>query len=134
MTFERTEDWALVKSIITHPRIYSHMGDDSAISREMWEPQKNEAIWYITVRDEGELMGLFIFFPENSVCWQVHVALLPIGWGKKAIEAFEDCIRWVFKNTACERIVGSVPMWHFPAMRLARAAGLVEYGINKASH
>ena len=134
MTFERTQDWELVKRIVTHPKIYPYVGDDFSVDPSLWEPEKNEAIWYLAVKDEGTIIGLFVYFPENYVCWHVHVCLLPIAWGRKAILAFCECIRWVFQNTPCERIVGSVPMWNFPAARLARNAGMTEFGINKASH
>jgi len=84
--FERSTDYALIRSIITTPAVFRHLTDDNSPSAEDYQPIEHEAIWYVIVRDsycgDEELLGLWMFHPLNSICWEVHTALLPNAWGE----------------------------------------------------
>jgi len=134
VTFTRTHDWSLVKSIVTHPKIYGRVSDDFAAKPEDWQATDNEFIWYILAEDEGKLLGLFIFIPENQICWGVHTCLLPESYGPKAHEAGRGIIQWIWEHTGCLRITTVVPEYNRLALKFAQDSGLVTYGINPHSY
>lgn len=134
MHFERTFDYELVKRIATHPKVYNHASDDFAPPPDEWEPIKDELIWYVLAKDGEELLGMFALIPENAICWNIHVCLLPNSWGPKAKEAGEKVIQWIFENTGCLRLVADVPEYNTLVLRLALKAGMHQFGVNEKSH
>lgn len=132
MKFERSRDFALIRRIVTEPRSYRAASDDRTPSPEDFVLNESEAVWYVIARDAGELLGLFAFTPQNAVCWEIHCCLLPAAWGRSA-EALRGAIAWVFANTECRRIVGSTPAYLRLAVKMAAAAGMEPYGINRRS-
>ena len=133
ISFERTTDWPLVKKIVTHPMIYPHMSDDFAPAAEAWKPIQDESFWYVLVREEKELLGLWILHPENAICWKIHTCLLPSAHGEKARAAVKYFANWVWENTPCHRVNTDVPIYNRLAYRFAKRAGMTEYGLNPRS-
>jgi RimJ/RimL family protein N-acetyltransferase len=134
MTFERTRNWTLVKSIVTHPAIYPHVSDDFAAKPEDWKATDDEGLWYVLAMDGDELLGMFLFIPQNEICWDVHTCLLPKSYGSQAEAAGRGMIRWVWENTRCLRIVTLVPEYNRLALSFAKRCGLVCYGVNPKSY
>ena len=133
MTFERTTNWALIKSIVTHPKIYPHVSDDSSPQAEQWEPARHESIWYVIVRDDDELLGMWMIATHNAVLGEIHTCLLPNAWGEKARKAAKELGAWVWENTPFLRITTEVPEYNRLAMRFAKLAGMAEFGRNPKS-
>jgi RimJ/RimL family protein N-acetyltransferase len=135
--FERSFDYELIRQILTHPKIYDHISDDGSPAREEYQPIEHEAIWYVIVRDvreEGEdLLGLWMFTPQNAVCWEVHTALLPCAWGPAGQRAARLLPEWIWANTPCRRIVTNVPETNRLALHFAAKAGMKVYGVNRQS-
>lgn len=134
MTFERTVDLDLIRAVVTHPKIYRMLGDDFSPKAEDFQPQINEHLWYVVVQSGSKVGGLFFLHPHNGICWEVHTCLLPEFWGPQAIEAARGLIPWVFENTACRRLVTSVPEYNRLALKLALHAGLKAYGRNPKAY
>lgn len=134
MTFERTADYGLIKSVITHPAIWAHATDDYGQNPGEWEPAQSDLIWYVAVKENEELLGLFMLVPENHICWKVHTCLLPNAWGRRAKQAAKHGIEWVWANTECLRIVTDVPKYNRQASLFARWAGMSEFGVNPKSY
>lgn len=134
ITIERSRDWALIRSVMVHPQIYPHISDDFAPTPDEYEVAQNEAIFYLAAKDDAEFLGLFAYLPQNSICWEVHTCLLPNAWGPRATGAAKESIRWIFANTACQRIVTNVPARNRLALRFAKRAGLLQYGFNPRSY
>lgn len=134
MQFELSRDFALVREIVTHPAIYEHSGDDFAPPRESWQPSRSAAIWYVLVRDGDDLLGLFAFNPLNAVCFNTHICLLPNAWGERAREAGREVVRWMWEHSPAVRLIGIVPEYNRLALRLARACGFEQFGVNRRSH
>ena len=132
MTFTRTRDLELIRSIATHPKVWPTLGDDLVVDPEQWTPVLHDGIWYVLVEEDGRVRGMFIFFPENSVCWQVHVCMLPEAWGASA-RAMKEVFVWLWRQTPCLRITGSVPVWNAPAIHCALRAGMEPFGVNRHS-
>src|SRR6516165_7128124 len=60
LSFERSQDWELIRGIMLNPKIWTHISDDSTPPAEEWEPVQAEHIWYVIVRDGEEVLGLFM--------------------------------------------------------------------------
>lgn len=137
--FERSFDYELIRKVITHPRIYKHLVDDNSPARDDYYPIEDEHIWYIVVReifpDAGpeELLGLWMLHPHNSICWEIHTALLPNAWGERAHRAAGMVIEWIWENTPCLRLITNVPSSNRLALNYAKRAGFEQYGVNPAS-
>ena len=132
--FERTADAKLIRAIATHPKVWPGIGDDLAGDPEKWTPVLHEGVWYVLAFDnDGDILrGMFVFFPENSVCWQVHICMLPASWGTGA-RALREVFQWLWAKTPCLRITGSVPLWNEAAIHCALRAGMTAYGVNQHS-
>lgn len=134
ITFERTQDTDLIKSIVTTPKIYQWLSDDGSPDREDYEPIMHESLWYVLAHKDEKLLGLFFLQPHNSICWEIHTCLLPDSWGATATEAGMLVIRWVWENTQCVRIVTNVPSYNRLAHAFALRCGLKEFGTNDCSY
>lgn len=134
MKFERTFDYELIRSIITHPQIYPAIADDFSPKAGDYKPIESDGVWYVLVRDGDEVLGLWIFIPENGVTWKVHTCLLPTAWGSRAKVAAVQMAEWVWKNTPCKRIVTDVPEYNRLALFFALKAGMTRYGLNPKSY
>lgn len=132
LSFERTTDWKLIKQIVTEPKNYRQIADDSAPKPVDWEPVKHEQIWYVLIKEKGEVRGVWCFFPENSVTWRAHMCFLPGIYGRTQ-RATRELIAWIWAHTTCKRIVGSVPRRNSLALRLVCAAGFQAFGIDVKS-
>lgn len=137
MTFARTRDFALVRSVLTH-RSQIRMASDDATPAD-WRPNEDERVIYITAIAPtscaafAELAGIFTLIPQNAVCYEIHAALLPACWGPRTREALRGAIEWAWRETPARRITASIPAYNRLAIRLARDAGMQEYGTNAAS-
>lgn len=126
------QDMQLVKDTITNEAIYPHVTDDFSPEASAYVPA-GEPMKYAGVYVEGQYFGLFAVHPHSVVLWEVHTCLLPKAWGACAIDCAKALIDWVFSHTTCERLITSVPSTNRLALRLARKAGMVEWGTNPAS-
>lgn len=134
LNFERTYDAALIKFIVTHPKVWQHVTDDFAPRPELWEPGAVEEAWYVLAFDDGELLGLFMFFPENTICWRSHICMLPGAYGPKAEKACREVFLWLWENSSCWRIIGSIPDYNRTAISFAERCGMTRYGTNPQSY
>lgn len=132
-TFEPSTERDLVKSIVTHVKLYPWVIDDHAPSREEYEPTMHPSLLYLIVRDYGELQGLFFFHPINAVTFEIHTCLLPHAWGGKARAIAREMLKWLWENTDCQRLVTTVPDYNRLALVFAKASGMKEYGRNPES-
>jgi RimJ/RimL family protein N-acetyltransferase len=135
ITFERSFDYDLIWAVMTwSPAIYDKISDDYSPPREKFRPLEHDSLWYVICRDDREVLGLWIFVPQNAVCWEVHTVLLPCAWGARGIEAALELPDWIWEHTTCRRIVTHVPATNRLALRFAKEAQMVEYGVNEKSY
>ncbi len=130
---ERSQDYALIRGIMTHPRVYPHLRDDASPAAADFQPIESEALCYLVAWDANELLGLWLLVPLNAVCWEIHTALLPNAWGDRARRASDVMLAWVWGNTPCRRIVTHVPADNRLAYHFALAAGMHVFGIDEQS-
>ena len=128
---ERTNDLELVRSILTHPKIYPHISDDFSPAAEDFLPPASAV--YLLARDGAEVLGLWLVHPHNTVCWEVHTCLLPTAWGARARAAAQAAIAWMWQHTSARRLITNVPTPNRLALRFAKQSGFIEFGRNPDS-
>jgi len=132
VTFERTADYALIKSIITHPEIYPLVADDFSPRPEFWEPIQNDEIWYVLAKEDKPL-GLFALIPDNKICWKAHPCLLPETRGKMSREITKQFVQWLWQNTPCRRLIAEIPEFNRVVIKYAVDCGMTQFGVNEKS-
>lgn len=134
MTFERTYNTSIIRQIMTDPCLWNKVNDDFAGPSSDFQPRMDESIWYVLVKEGDEqIMGLFIFYPQNAICWEVHARMLPESWGPVAAQAVKGVFEWFWQNTFAVRLVTSILADNMLALNYAKKAGMTEYGRNPAS-
>lgn len=133
LTFERTHDAELVRSIVTHPKVYrGSLLSDFAPAREHYQVAADDANWYLIPRYAGEPLGVFVFCPYNPVWWEVHIAMLPQCWGI-ADEVAQAMVRWMREHCPCKKITATIPDYNRLTLALARRIGMSFIGLNTKS-
>lgn len=127
MQILRTFDPELIKSIITHPKVYKHCIDDSSPPPEEFEPFVVEQLFNLIAYEE-KAAGAFMFVPVNLITYEMHLAMLPEFWGRGR-EALHLAIDWMFTHTPCRKIIGGVPAFNRLTVRLLEAVGFEDEGI-----
>lgn len=135
IAFERSFDYGLIRALMTFaPAIYDKISDDFSPPRDQFRPHEHDSLWYVIVRDGREVLGLWMFVPQNAVTWEVHTILLPCAWGARGIQAALELPDWIWEHTTCRRIVTHVPVNNRLALKFANEARMVKYGVNERSY
>lgn len=134
MIYERTTNTEIIKQIVTHPRLYRWVTDDFAPPAADFEPNNDPRIWHVIVWSGyfGQRLGLLTFLGQSTVLWEVHCCLLPECWGR-TVEAARGAFQWIFDHTSAQRIVATIPVYNRLTVRLAKAVGMSQYGLNPQS-
>ena len=130
MTCERCSDYGLIHRVLTHPSVWCWLVDDNSLPPDQWRPLESDLAVYLLLRDGDEVLGIVFLAPQNSICWDVHVAFLPCAWGFRSVRAAEAAIMWIWENTICRRIVASIPAYNRVALRFAERCGFTRFGWN----
>lgn len=86
------------------------------------------------VLEDGEVIGLFIVSAHSRYLWEIHEAFLPEAWGERAIRATIAFREWIWKNNRdVRRLFGQIVRSNRLALRFAKAAGMVEFGVHPRS-
>src|SRR6476646_10149641 len=104
MRFERTRDMALVRSVLTHPRLWDSITDDFSPKREWVHPVDHDSVWYVAVYDGAEFLGLWMCVFLSPILVDIHTCLLPAAWGTRGKIASLEMSAWLFANSTCRRI------------------------------
>lgn len=131
MKIERTHDMALVRQIVTDPAIWPHVHEDG--TTDEWEPQDTEDFHWMLVAD-SEPLGVFLVHGRGVACFEMHTCLLPTAWGRKAKQAAQMLLAWAFTEASCMKMITAVPEYNRAALRFAKAGGMQQEGINRASY
>jgi RimJ/RimL family protein N-acetyltransferase len=130
---ERTHDMELVRSIITHPKIYPHVTDDESPKVEDFKPIDSELIIHALVKDDDEVLGIWTLTPNNAATCEIHTCLLPNAWGYRGKQAAKIMLTWVWDNTSFVRIITNVPDSNRLALMFAKSVGMEQFGVNTKS-
>jgi RimJ/RimL family protein N-acetyltransferase len=134
MTFEYTTDAALIRSIVTHPKIWPDVSDDFTPAADDWRPGFASARpLYLVPKDGAEVLGVWLF-EARGACWEIHTSFLPEAWGPRARQASAEMLAWLWSHTACRRLITNVPSYNRRALRFAERAGLTQFGVNERAY
>ena len=133
MTFERTENAALIRAIVTHPKVWPHVGDDFTPCADAWRPQFAPYLLYLLAKDGDEVLGVFAY-EIRGACWEVHLAMLPGAWGPRASLAWAEMLAWLWAHTPCRRLIASVPAYNRIALHFAKRGGMRQFAVNERSY
>lgn len=132
MELTRTHDMELVASIVRHPAIWPHVHDDG--TPDDWAPTDHDGFyWMLVTLDDGRPGGVFLVHALTSFCREMHTCLLPTMWGRESAGAAQMLLDWAFCETDCQKMVTNVPAYNRLALRFAKAGGMMQEGINRAS-
>jgi RimJ/RimL family protein N-acetyltransferase len=129
----RSRDYAAIRKLALHPRIFPSISDDYTNDRESWKPTESELLIYLLAKDDQGIFGFAAFIPQTHVQYGAHMAFLPRSYGNLALTAFKEMLAWMWRETKARRLVGEVPRNNHLGIRFARRAGFEFYGINKRS-
>ena len=132
-TVSQSRDYAAIRRLCVHPRIFPLIADDFHLDSKQWRTPESEEIVYLLATDEHGAFGLGIFHPITFVCWNAHFAFLPRGYGNRARLSFARMLGWMWEKTTAQKIVGEIVRENHLAIRFARSVGCEIYGINKKS-
>jgi RimJ/RimL family protein N-acetyltransferase len=133
ISFERTEDADLIRSIVTHPKVFGFLHDDDSPPREAWVPAFYPRLSWMLVRHDAVPLGLIIVREHSSYLWELHLGFLPEAWGELALESFREFICGVWRVSKCQRLFGHIAAHNRRALKFAKSAGFREFAVHPRS-
>jgi len=125
-----------VNRIITHPDVYPKVSDDGSSdvgSFDITPVLEVDAVYCLGWMVAGAWAGMWMLKPWNMITYEAHICVLPEFRGGEAIRATGDMFRWMFRNTACRKVVAWIPKVNRQAIVFAISAGMKEEGLIKHS-
>jgi len=134
MQFKCLSDMAVIRSTITHPKIYPYVTDFAGPDPDYYHPEWSPfQILYVGAFDDDKYLGLFKLTPQFIKSVSIHTCLLPEAYGSKALEAGKGIINWVFDNFNHNHLTTFIPESNRLALRFALKCGMKPCGfLNKA--
>lgn len=125
-----------IKGIYANESIWPFVTDDGALdihAINFTDALNNQGVYFIIVEDNNKPVGIFLFNPWNTACYEMHSAVLPEYRGEGSMEAARLVGMWMFSNTLCQKLVTQIPVTNYAARALARVCGMVKIGNNDRS-
>ena len=124
MIIERTNDMALVKSILTTDGIWEMIGGKGLEKKDLI-PDKN---WLHAVGIvDGDVVGMVIVHDTPEGDKKCHVQIIPKHRKEHSKEFGVKGMRWIWENTDIQRMVATIPI-DYPNVRdYAEKQGFVVY-------
>ena len=127
--FQPTTDLSAVRSILTHPSVYSLMADDYMPDRSMFAVTQAGGVTFVLVKRGPEPMGVVLVVRRNQLHCELHVCMLPRCWGR-AESAARTFIPWFWAHFPYRRAIGNIPECNRAALRFSVACGFDCFGRN----
>ena len=125
---ERSEDMALIRSIIEHPGILPFIWD---------KPDRIPVYVHMLIHNmiaylDSAVIGIVTFVPLNSITWNPHISILPDyrGHGTAVMRA---ATKWMFEKTGCRKICAFPPTYNKPMIRVFEKCGYKHEGFSPRS-
>jgi RimJ/RimL family protein N-acetyltransferase len=132
MLISRTYDYALVKRILTEPKVWAALGDEAKPARADFAPTESEKFIYLVAWEGTEPLGMFLLIPRNSVHAETHFAMLPSVWGRST-DIGKAFLEWIWRNTSFERLTGNILERNRLAIAYAKGIGCQPFAVNPNS-
>lgn len=130
MTFSRTENLDLIRFMLTDPKAYRRMANDSAPAPEDLPVRTIPGIDYILAEAENVPLALFLvdYRKTGPGIAEVHFCYSPDVWGRALFVAI-GFVEWVWANTSFHSLIGEIPSYNPLARALAVAVGFRDAGL-----
>ncbi len=124
MTFERTEDLELIRSILTEPACYRRIVNDAAPPIWAFQPQLKPGVECVIARDARGPLALFLLckWETDPGTAEIHFSAMPATWGRSTV-VVAAFLNWVWANTPLDILIAKVPSYNRLALRLAKEVG-----------
>lgn len=133
MKITRTFDVDLAYAIATTPDIWDTIAEDGQ-DPAGYVPDVESAC-YLVVREDGKLIGLYIFRRVNAITTEIHPMVLPKHRKQYSIAASKAVIAWFWENAPwCQKIIGWVPTLYPNVRKHGEAVGFELEGTNVQSY
>ncbi len=129
--FQRSYDYAAIEKLVTSDRwAWAAMTDDTCPSREDFRMPEKPEMWFVLVREEKELVGVWSLHPETETSASMHCCLVRSVWGEKARAIAKEWLAWVRDNTPFTRLTTAIPECQRPALAwVRRVLGMREFNV-----
>lgn len=131
MTFHLTTDVALIRSLLTEPRVYRRMVNDAAPSAERFGELvgNHPGMRYVVAEDSGTMLGLFVVQADldYDAGADIHFCFVPEAWGR-SVDVAQGFLKWLWSETHFQMAIGRIPEYNRLALKLAKQVGFVPYG------
>ncbi len=117
------------EKIIRHPDVYPAVSDDGSVSRETYT--LHEGVTALVVYDPKPI-ACSIFYPNNSVTWEIHTQTLPEG-RSRSYSYGKAMLSWIWDNMPIQKLVANIPQDNRQALLYTLRLGFEIEGINKQS-
>lgn len=87
----------------------------------------------MVVNDGVQDIGVFIVSAHSIYLYEIHEAFLPEAWGIRALQATIEFREFIWRETKCLRMFGQIVRSNRLALRFAKAAGMLEFGVHPES-
>jgi RimJ/RimL family protein N-acetyltransferase len=125
--FRRSTDYETIRAILTEPKVYRRMADDSAPPSEDLIVGLRPGVEYILASDEKGPLAVFLLL-DWADTGEVHFGFAPRAWGNTE-EVCRQFLDWTWRNTSYEWLEGPLPAHNRLAMRLTRRVGFQQQAV-----
>ena len=122
MTFETTTDYQLITSILTNPRAYECMRNDSSPKLEAFAVEPMRGVrWVVGWVRSVPVAAIMLI--RNRKKAQIHFCIVPQAWGV-AHQIAEKFLGWVWRaDRQLQKLVALVPSHNRPVVKMAHRHG-----------
>lgn len=132
MTFERTTDLELIRSILTDPMCYRRIVNDAAPPIWAFAPTLRPGVECVIASDAKGPLALFLLCKsQTDTSAQVHFSALPVTWGRSTA-LVTSFLEWAWKNTPLTLLIAPVPSYNTLVKRLAEKVGFERHSVRYA--
>jgi RimJ/RimL family protein N-acetyltransferase len=125
MRFTFTEDYGLVRTILTDAKCFRRMKNDTAPPIERFSVGPTPGIRYVIADEGGCAAAVFLLVTMGNVpigAAEVHFCILPEWWGY-AVKIGAAFLEWAWAHTSVMQLLGPVPGYNPLALKTAEAVG-----------
>lgn len=133
VAFEPTTDLERVRQILTEPRCWAQMANDHSVDPQAIQVPEGPQHLYLLAKHAGCTMGLVMLSKRSLICCEMHTSMLPWAWGDLVYRAAIGILPWIWENTEYLRVISYVAERNRLALRVAKTAGLDQWGTNAGS-
>lgn len=111
----RTFDAERLNGIVNHPSVRPHVGFVEAGYLDLGPLLADRRNIALMIEDGG-----FLFHNQGDA-FEAHSFFLPEARGKRALDAANEALQWVFDNTDCDAVLARCPKGNLPVLAFTRA-------------